>query len=135
VSRGGRDVPDWSTKWALGVTLANGLVFTISALAAALLPYRAKALYEASPGAKYKVGNVPLVTILGGIGFVLGLLMCLAFLFVDELGLAYSGGNPTPYLLVVGAVVFSLIVYFVMRQTKARKGIKVEYAFSEIPPE
>jgi len=131
----GLDVPDWSTKWALGVTLANGLVFTISALAAALLPYRAKALYEASPGAKFKVGSVPLVTVLGGIGFVLGLLMCLAFLFVDELGLAYSGDNPVPYILVIGAVVFSLIVYFVMRQTKARKGIKVEYAFSEIPPE
>ena len=128
-------VADWSTKWALGVTLANGLVFVVSALAAALLPYRAKKLYEASPGAKYKLGNLPWVTILGAIGAVTGALMCAAFLFVPELGLAYSADNPIPYLMVIGAVVVSLIVYFVMRRTKASKGIKVEYAFAEIPPE
>ena len=53
------------TQWytmTLGVTFACGYVFTISCLAAALLPYRAKALYEASPGAKYTLGGFPLVT-------------------------------------------------------------------------
>ena len=43
----------------LGVTFACGYVFAISCLAAALLPYRAKALYEASPGAKYTLGGYP----------------------------------------------------------------------------
>jgi amino acid transporter len=128
-------VPDWSTKWALEVSLANGLVFVLSALAAGFLAYRAKKVYEASPGAKYKLGNVPWVTILGWIGFVTGALMCAAFLFVPELGLAYSADNAIPYLIVIGLAVFSLIVYLVMRRVKANKGIKVEYAFAEIPPE
>ena len=32
-------------------------------------------------------------------------------------------------------VAAAFIVYFLMRRTKAQKGIKVEYAFAEIPPE
>jgi APA family basic amino acid/polyamine antiporter len=128
-------VADWSLKWALGVTLANGSVFVLSALAAALLPYRARSLYEASPGAKYKVGDVPLVTILGTLGFVLGGFMLWAFLFVDDLGLAFSPDNPAPYAMVLGTIVFGAIVYWIMRAVKARRGIKVEYAFAEIPPE
>jgi amino acid transporter len=128
-------VPDWSLKWALGVTLANGAVFVLSTLSAALLPYRARALYEASPGARYTLGGVPLVTILGGAGFLLGGFMLWAFLAVDDLGLAYSAGNPTPYLMILGTLVFGLVIYLIMRVIKARQGIKVQYAFAEIPPE
>jgi APA family basic amino acid/polyamine antiporter len=127
-------VGDWSTKWALGVTFANGAVMTLSALAAALLPYRAKKLYEASPGARYKIGNVPLVTVVGVLGFVLGGFMVGSFLFVKDLGLAYSAGV-FPYAIVAGTALFGMAVYFVMRQVRASKGIKVEYAFAEIPPE
>jgi amino acid transporter len=128
-------VGDWSTKWALGVTLANGAVFVLSALAASLLPYRARSLYEASPGAKYTLGGLPLVSILGVLGFVLGAFMLWAFLFVEDLGLAFSGENPTPYAMVLGTIVFGAVVYWIMRTVKARRGVKVEYAFAEIPPE
>ena len=127
-------VADWSTKWALGVTFANGMVFVFSALAAALLPYRARKVYEASPGAKYKIGNVPLVTVLGGIGFLTAGFMVGAFLFEPGLGLGYSN-NAFPYYIVLGTVLLGLLLYLVMRRVKARKGIKVKYAFVEIPPE
>src|SRR5918992_1982302 len=128
-------VADWSTKWALGVTLANGAVFVASALAAALLPYRARALYEASPGAKYTLGGVPLVTVLGVLGFVLGGFMLGAFLLVDDLGLAFSADNPVPYSIVLGTILFGVVLYWIMRQLKARQGVRVEFAFAEIPPE
>jgi amino acid transporter len=128
-------IGDWSTKWALGVTFANGAVMVLSALAAALLPYRAKALYEASPGARYKVGEVPLVTILGALGFLLGGFMVASFLFVKDLGLAYSVSGWFPYYIVLGTALFGLVVYFVMRSVSESKGLKVQYAFAEIPPE
>ena len=38
-------------------------------------------------------------------------------------------------LIVLITAVFGLIVYFVMRTFRAQRGIKVEYAFAEIPPE
>jgi hypothetical protein len=31
--------------------------------------------------------------------------------------------------------VFGLVLYLIMRSVRAAKGIKVEYAFAEIPPE
>lgn len=127
-------IADWSTKWALGITFANGVVFMFSALAAALLPYRAKQLYEASPGAKYKIGGVPWVTVLGVIGFATATFMVGSFLIVPELGLAYSNGA-FPYYVVAGTVVFGLVVYLIMRSVQARRGVKVQYAFAEIPPE
>jgi amino acid transporter len=127
-------VGDWSTKWALGVTFANGAVMVLSALAAALLPYRAKKVYEASPGAVYSVGNIPTVTIVGVLGFLLGGFMVACFLFVKDLGLAFTN-SAFPYMIVVGTAVFALIIYFVMRSVRSSKGLKVEYAFAEIPPE
>ena len=126
-------VGSW-TRWTLGVTFANGAVMTLSALAAAFLPYRAKKLYEASPGAKYMFGNVPMVTVFGVLGFLLGGFMVGSFIFVPELGLAYSS-DAVPWGIVIGTAVVGLVVYFVMRQVRASKGIKVEYAFAEIPPE
>ncbi len=56
----------------LGVTFGCGYVFIITCLAGALLPYRAKEVYEASPGAKYTVsGYVGLLfTLIGAAGFI-----------------------------------------------------------------
>jgi amino acid transporter len=126
-------VGEW-TRWTLGVTFANGAVMVLSALAAALLPYRAKKLYEASPGAKYMIGGVPAVTVIGLLGFALGGFMVVSFFFVPELGLAYSNDS-LPWLIVLGTAAVGLIVYFVMRSVRANKGLRVEYAFAEIPPE
>jgi basic amino acid/polyamine antiporter, APA family len=126
-------IDSW-VRWTLGVTFANGAVMTLSALAAALLPYRAAKVYEASPGAQYKIGNFPLVTVFGILGFLFGSFMVGAFLFVDDLGLAFSN-DALPYYIVAGTAAFGLIVYWIMRQTRAQSGLKVEYAFAEIPPE
>jgi amino acid transporter len=126
-------VSEW-TRWTLGVTFANGAVMVLSALAAALLPYRAKALYEASPGAKYRIGNTPTVTVVGILGFLMGGFMVVSFLFVKDLGLAFSN-DALPYWIVLGTAAFGLTVYLIMKSVQRSKGIKVEYAFQEIPPE
>jgi len=122
------------TQWysmTLGVTLACGYVFTISCLAAALLPFRAKALYEASPGAKYTLGGFPLVTIFGVIGFVFGLWALIMFLTNSAYGLT----GTTPYIVVAGIFVVCLVGYWIGRAYNKGKGIDVNYAFLEVPPE
>ena len=123
----------WGTWYSLtlGVTFACGYVFAASSLAGALLPYRAKEIYEASPGAKYKLGNIPWVTILGGIGAVFGFAMVIAYLVVPALGL-YS---PLAYGVVFGIIAVSAIWYFVAKSAQKARGIDVDYAFKEIPPE
>jgi APA family basic amino acid/polyamine antiporter len=121
---------EWFTM-TLGVTFACGYVFTISCLAAALLPYRAKALYEASPGAKYTLGGIPLVTIFGAIGFVFGLWALIMFLTKS----AYGLNTTTPYIVVATIFVLCVIGYLVGRAINKGKGIDVNYAFLEVPPE
>jgi amino acid transporter len=115
----------------LGVTLACGYVFVITCLAGALLPYRAKDVYEASPGAKYKLGNTPLVTILGILGFLLGSVMLVLFMFSPQLGLT----SILAYSVLFGILAFSAIWYFIAKNAQKSKGINVDYAFKEIPPE
>jgi amino acid transporter len=120
----------WYTM-TLGVTFACGYVFTISCLAAALLPYRAKALYEASPGAKYTLGGLPLVTVFGAIGFVFGLWALIMFLTQSAYGLATT----TPYIVVASIFIITVVIYWIGRSYNKGKGIDVNYAFLEVPPE
>ena len=122
--------PGW-TGLTLGVTFACGYVFVITCLAGSLLPYRAPDVYEASPGAKYKIGNTPLVTILGAIGFVFGGVMVLMFMFYPQLGLT----STLAYVVVFGVLVLSAIWYFLAKNAQKAKGINVDFAFKEIPPE
>jgi APA family basic amino acid/polyamine antiporter len=121
-------------KWApltLGVTFACGYVFAASSLAGALLPYTAKEVYEASPGAKYKLGNIPWLTILGGVGAIFGFAMVASYLIFPELGLV----SVLAYSVVFGIIAISAIWYFLAKAAQQRRGINVDFAFKEIPPE
>ena len=125
---------NYSSSWyslTLGVTFAAGYVFCFSSLAAALLPYRAKALYDASPGAQYKLGGIPLVTIFGIIGFIAGMVAEIAFVTKSGYGLK----GTTPYIVVAGIFIVCLVAYWIGRQYQKGKGIDVSYAFLEVPPE
>lgn len=119
------------TALTLGVTFACGYVFVVTALAGALMPFRAKALYDASPGAAYKLGDIPLVTIFGLIGAVVGGVMVLMFMFYSALGLT----SVLAYQVVFGVLTVSIIWYFVAKMVQRSRGINVEFAFKEIPPE
>jgi amino acid transporter len=123
----------WGAWYALtlGVTFACGYVFVITCLAGALLPYRAKDVYDASPGAKYKLGNIPWVTILGAVGFVLGGVMLIMFMFYSQLGLT----SALAYSVVFGVLAVSWIWYMIVKSAQKSRGINVDYAFKEIPPE
>jgi amino acid transporter len=119
------------TALTLGVTFACGYVFVITALAGALLPYRAKAVYEASPGAQYRIGGLPMVTVVGVIGAIVGAVMVLMFAFSDAFGL----NTPLAREVVIGVLVVAIIWYWVAKSYQKSQGIDVSYAFKEIPPE
>ena len=115
----------------LGVTFACGYVFILSTLAAALLPFRARELYEASPGAKYTIGGFPLVSVFGFIGFVFGIIAVVLFLSRPEYGLT----GTIPYIVVAGVFLVCVVWYWINRAYNKSKGIDVNYAFLEVPPE
>jgi len=120
------------TALTLGVTFACGYVFVVTALAGALMPYSAKALYDASPGAAYRLlGNIPLVTIFGLIGAAVGAIMVLMFMLYSALGLT----SVLAYQVVFGVLAVSIIWYFLAKMIQRSRGINVDFAFKEIPPE
>jgi APA family basic amino acid/polyamine antiporter len=133
-------VPGW-VGLTLGVTFGCGYVFVVTCLAGALLPFRAKEVYEASPGAKYQVGTLPLVTLLGGLGAVLGALMVLAFLFNPALGVLGNWNFENfpsglwAQIIALGVIIVSVVIYLAAKNRARAHGINVEYAFKEIPPE
>jgi basic amino acid/polyamine antiporter, APA family len=123
----------WS-QWAaltLGVTFACGYVFVTTTFAGVLLPFRARALYEASPGAHLKVGGIPLVSILGLVGGILGGAMVLMFAVSSAFGL----NTPLAREVVLGVLAVSILWYIVVKHVQRSRGIDVTYAFKEIPPE
>jgi APA family basic amino acid/polyamine antiporter len=119
------------TSLTLGVTFACGYVFVATALAGAILPFRAKAAYEASPGSKYTIGGVPLVTVIGLLGAAAGVVFLYLFLTNDQLGLT----SQLAYTVVGGVLLFSAAWYLIAKQVRRSRGIDVSYAFKEIPPE
>ncbi len=125
---------DNSVSWTsltLGVTFACGYVFVATALAGALMPFRAKAAYDASPGAAYTVGGYPVVTIVGLLGAAFGVVFLYLFLTNEQLGLT----SQLAYAVVGGILLFSAAWYLVAKQFRRSTGINVDYAFKEIPPE
>jgi amino acid transporter len=196
-------VPGW-VGLTLGVTFGCGYVFIITCLAGALLPYRAKEVYESSPGAKYNVSGYVgvLFTLLGVLAFILtswvlapqafgsyplliwlvrlgaiiavilflnpmrqhimewfsgkpmpwlsalgmlgggfGMAMVVAFLLAPGLGVlgnwnfADFPGGLWAQIIAFGIIVFSAIWYLLVKRAQKARGINVEYAFKEIPPE
>ena len=126
----GDDAVSWASL-TLGVTFACGYVFVATALAGALLPFRAKAAYDVSPGARYTLGGVPLVTIVGLLGAAFGVVFLFLFLTNEQLGLT----SQLAYTVVGGVLLFAGAWYFIAKAMRRSSGINVEYAFKEIPPE
>jgi amino acid transporter len=200
----------------LGVTFGCGYAFAMTALAGAFLPFRAKGLYDASPGSTYNVNgllglllivigivtfvwstwslavifttdplNLPLLvwvirlaalagagwvvyalrdqlprwaqgsqmpwlTALGVLGAGFGMAMVAAFLLKPDyfvLGI-WSGLNTLlsgdvgagvfelrAQLIALAMILVALVLYFWAKQAQRGRGINVDYAFKEIPPE
>lgn len=196
-------VPGW-VGLTLGVTFACGYVFIISCLAGALLPYKAKEVYESSPGAKYKVNGfigllctlvgvlgfvwiswvlavhafasypiliwlvrlgaiaavvaflypmrkhimewlsgkpMPLLSALGMLGGGLGMAMVVAFVLEPSLGVIGNWNfeafptNLWAQIIAIGVIVVSAVWYWAAKNAQKSRGINVENAFREIPPE
>jgi len=117
--------------YTLDATLVIAVTFFGTAIAAMVLPWRKKSLYQNSAIAKLKVGGVPLITVSGAItGGFLGWM--LFKWFTDDL-YAINNKSSLRYLAVLYglAVVVYTIAYVVRRQ----QGINLKSIHQEIPVE
>jgi APA family basic amino acid/polyamine antiporter len=101
--------------------------------AAMLFSRRRKDLFESSPGmVRYKIGGVYAITILGAIAGI-GFLAFVAFAVIfPQIGYPATPSNIGFMILIY---LFGLVVYYAGKYYRRSKGIDIELAFRQIPPE
>jgi amino acid transporter len=107
-------------------------VIAVTGLAAVTFAWRAKHVYEASPVAERRIFGLPLLAVCGAITFLAAGAVTVANLIVPELG--FTTGWARTLLLV--SLVVSAVWFFAYRAfLKRQKGINIDLAFRQVPPE
>lgn len=106
--------------------------FLITALAAVVFPWRQPDIFRASPVA-WRLRRIPVISLLGVLGMAGMAAIAWAFLNDPLSGISFKA----PTLLLVNAAVFvsGFLFFWVVKAWRARQGIDLGLAFSEIPPE
>jgi APA family basic amino acid/polyamine antiporter len=119
----------------LDSTLVIAITYLGTTLAAILLPYRKKDLYNASPIAKYKVFGVPLITAAGVIfgGFLIFLLYEWLIDPNKLYGIGLTNTNSILFILVLYLLAFGIYMGFKLYRKK--EGIDIDRVHQEIPVE
>jgi amino acid transporter len=112
-----------------------GLVLTYVAvcIAAAVFPYRRKALFEGSPF-NNRVGGIPMVTIWGVAGTITSAAIC-GLLLLDQNSGTSLALNPDRAALAVAIFLAGIPIWYVIRAIQRSRGVDIELAYAEIPPE
>jgi APA family basic amino acid/polyamine antiporter len=116
-------------------TLDTALLITVtflgSAIAAALVPWRAKRIYEASPFASWRIAGVPLITVLATLLSAFFLFNLYHWLKDDVYGV-----NNSDSLIYLGVLYgLAIAIYAVARIARSRQGIGIDKVYDEIPAE
>jgi basic amino acid/polyamine antiporter, APA family len=107
-------------------------VFTVASLAATLMPWLRRDLYESSPKlAKGKWLGLPPVTVVGAVSTVFN--GALFYLTTTQANLS-GGYDTTSVLTLVGALALGPILYLVSRVFFRGRGIDIALATRELPP-
>jgi basic amino acid/polyamine antiporter, APA family len=121
------------------LTLASTLVIAVtylgSTVAATILPYTKKDLYEASPIAKYKVAGIPLITVAGVI-FGAFLVYLLYEWIIDPNGLyGISYKNTASVVFMAAMYLLAVVIYVVAKIVRKSQGVDLGLVYKEIPVE
>ncbi len=123
--------PSWESTILIGGVMTSALVVGVTCLAATLFPYRSKAIFAASPAAKYRVGPIPLITIAGGLATLVFAGLIWEALTNSELGLTSTGAR----LSIGGAFVTGVFVFVVMTLYRRSRGVDSSLAYRYVPPD
>jgi APA family basic amino acid/polyamine antiporter len=124
----------YSTKFAsytLDATLVIAITFFGTTVAAAILPWRKKEIYNASPIAKYKVLGLPIITF-AAILFAVILGFALVKWFSDD---RYLVNKSSSLWYMLGLYVLAVAIYAISKVVRRRQGMDLGMVYGEIPVE
>ncbi len=116
----------------LNVIAVMAVAFILVSLAAILMPYTRRSLFEAAPKmVQARIAGIPAISIVG----VIMLLSWAFVLYVAFTTTAFGQIGVKPLVEAFAVPVAGVIYYVVVRIVRAQQGIQLKAAFSEIPPE
>ena len=110
----------------LAIAIAESLV----SIAAIVLPYKHRAMFEASPVA-YRVGGVPVLSLLGA-GSLVSLLI---FIYTNITDSALGSNSTVSLGLIASVYIIGLATFFAALAYRKRQGIDLSAVFKQLPPE
>ncbi|MGH3413119.1 MAG: APC family permease [Marmoricola sp.] len=117
--------------FVLDATLVIAITFFGSLVAAAILPWRKRELFENSPVSRYRLAGVPVSTICA--------VLAAAFMgwnIYEWLTNPVYGVNNATSLIFMGAMyVLAIVIYVVSKLVRRRQGIDLDVVYKEIPVE
>ena len=117
--------------YILDAVLVIAITFFGTAIAAMLLPFRRRRIYENSPIARYKLAGIPLISICGFITAVfLGFNL---WKWLDDS--LYAVNNKTSLWFMGAMYLLALVIYVVAKVYRSRQGIDLRAVHEEIPVE
>jgi len=107
-------------------------IYLIDMIAAALFPFTAKRIFDQAPGfVRKKLGPLPVVSLLGAVGFVVILVV-----FYLMATMPAAGGLLIIFtVLIIVLYLFGGLIYYISRWYRKRHGLNLDLAYKEIPPE
>jgi len=120
----------------LDATAVLAVTFLGTVVAAIILPWRRKDLYDASSVARYKVGGVPTITVVAVITalFLLFMLYEWSFNSSNLYGTAFQSTLNSVYYFLATYIV-AIVIYVAARIYRSRQGIDLSRIHHEIPVE
>jgi APA family basic amino acid/polyamine antiporter len=118
-------------SYTLDATLVIAVTFLGSAIAAAVLPWRRREIYQASPIARYKVLGIPLITF-AAVAFIVFLGFCLFKWLQDDV---YGINDGDSLLFMGGLYLLALLIYVGSRLLRRSQGMDLKMVYGEIPAE
>ena len=118
-------------KLILDGTLGIAITYLGTTIAAILLPYKEKSLYDSSPVARYKIFGIPWIVVAGVIfgGFLI---------WNIYLWIAYSvyGVNDLMSGIFMGVLyVLAIVIFYVSKRMRSKQGIDLDMVYKNIPVE
>ena len=115
----------------LDATAVIAITFLATLVAAMILPWRRKDIYDASPIARYKVAGIPAITVVSAVAAIF-----ILFMVYEWATNATYGSNSVPSAIYLGATyVLAVVIYAVAYYYRKNQGIDLSRIHHEIPVE
>ncbi|MBA3875536.1 MAG: hypothetical protein C0498_01140 [Anaerolinea sp.] len=109
------------------------ITYLFVSVAGIFFPYRQRDTFEASPY-NARVGGVPVISIIGVLSLI-GMFLISYVLLSDQNSGTALAVNPERVALALVVPIIGFVAYFIIKAIQKTRGVNIDLAYREIPPE